>query len=220
MFIVATVLASAGSVPADVVLPEGVDEYRIIFVTSGSFYATNTDIDWYNTQVAVAAASNPILDGLGADWYCVGSTDAVDARDNISPGIPWDLESVPIYNTGGSPGNFKVGDSLADIFDGIILAPVAWDETGELGLGGDAVYTGSTWWGTAYPDAALGDPSPPIITGTWATNDRWITNVWSTGAARLYGISSPIPEPTTVCLLGFGSLALLRRSRRRPHSYS
>ena len=212
LFMIATVLAAAGSAMAVVVLPTGVDEYRIIFVISGGFQATNTDIGWYNTQVSVTAASNTILNGLGEDWYCVGSTASVDARDNISPGIAWDEENIPIYNTAG----VKVGDNLADIFDGSLDSAVGFDQNGD-DRSNAIVWTGSLQDGTRHGVYPLGDADMVAIGLASVTAPSWINNgaldPEFTVQQPLYGISSPVPEPATVLLFGFGGLALLRKRR-------
>lgn len=222
------VISGASLVKADVILPTGVDEYRIIFVTSGLYTATNDDIGWYNSQVAATAALNPILDGLGADWYCVGSTEAVHARDNISPGIAWDEENVPVYNTMGE----KFGDNLSNIFDKYHATPQIYDQFGTPHSGEEGyTWTGSMYKGVGWPDpwhetlggpgwppnwpnhTVIGRPEAPMF-GT--VNDWLCYGGWTelqTEHNHLYGISEPIPELATVCLLGFGGLALLRKRR-------
>lgn len=211
------VISGASLVKADVILPTGVGKYRIIFVTYGVFTAEANNIGWYNFQVESEAASSAILNGLGAEWYCVGSTWNVDARDNVSPGFDWETETIPIYNTAGE----LIADDLVDLFDGDLYNPVMWTQFGDY-PSIPLVFTGSQPDGTRSP-FELGDLAP-TYTSTFgfydASDFAWIEEGGSmiTSTHALYGISSTVPEPATVCLLGFGGLALLRRSRRRLHS--
>ncbi len=216
MFIIATVLAPAGSALAGVVLPTGVDEYRVIFATSGGYQSVSTDIAWYNTQVTLAATSSTVLDDFGTDWYCVGSTASVDVRDNITPGIAWNSENIPIYNTQGELVEYNVAGLFGmSMTSPLLVNPVRYDEDGNAVT--ERTYTGSNRNGTAEAGRELGTDGVTIQGYVTSTYYDWI-EVWvgqQPGYYKpLYGISSVIPEPATLGVLALGALAgLIRRKR-------
>ena len=135
------------------------DSFRLIFATSGTRDATSTDIDDYNTFVQNAAASgHASIQEYSAGFRVVGSTGAVDARDNTGTTHTDDDKGVPIYWLNG----YKVADDYEDFYDG------SWDvETypmDEGGAGSDvgssvstAPHTGSLHDGTLEAPLA-GDP--------------------------------------------------------------
>lgn len=219
--VVLVVLAGVFTVKAGVILPpEGVDEYRIIFTTANandSINATSTDIEWYNTKVTEQADYSTQLQILtyenDLDWYCIGSTESVDARDNISPSIAWDAENIPIYNTHGQ----LVANNLADLFDGSIPENVNYDQWGDnMGTYSPnyEVWTGSDRYGAAHTGWA-GDGGPlgtaSVTMGNSAARDElWLEWAFDNPVEQhyLYGISSSIPEPSTIALLGMFALGL------------
>lgn len=210
VFMIAAVFATAGSALADVILPPGVDEYRIIFVTSGKIDAISSDIGEYNTHAVREAELSATLFALNADWYCVGSTAAVDARDNLSTGITWQEEHIPIYNTAGQ----RVGDDLGDIFDGALATAVSYDQHGV-----DPDLPGQMWTGSMSSGICgnpLGREDGPATYGlSSSTSGHWLSDgdIGTGAELSIYAMSSSIPEAATVGLLGFGGLALLRRRR-------
>ncbi len=216
--LLASALFVAGSAKADVILPP-VWPSRIIFVTSGTYTATDTDIGWYNTQVTNAAAQSPSLNALGDDWYVVGSTASINAHHNIWKGSGfWWEDTTPIYNTHG----VKVADNLDDIFDGSLDAAVRWDEYAHEPVEGGArlVWSGSDLYGvkTIYPLGGGGEFTQVTLGWNHMEDPWWIDSGFLGPAASLYPLYGINPEPATVWLLGFGGLALLRRTRRRLHS--
>ena len=126
-------------------LSEG-DRFRLIFVTSTgrTGNATSSDIGVYNTFVQdLAAAGHGAIQAYSSQFRVVGSTAAVDARDNTNT----TGTGVPIYWLNGG----KVADNYADFYDG------SWsneanpkDESGTTTTGFLALHTGSEDDGTEY----------------------------------------------------------------------
>ena len=118
---------------------------------------TPTDIATYNTWIQDrAAAGHTAIRAYRSGFRVVGSTSAVDARDNTGTTYTSADKGVPIYWLGGS----KVADDYEDFYDG------SWDnernpkdESGsarELDGSDENPMTGSTHAGTKDPGFALG----------------------------------------------------------------
>ena len=130
-------------VPGDWVLkPSGLtsgNKFRLLFLTPTGHAPTSTDIATYNTYVQGQAnhgSAHQAIKPYSSTFTVVGSTTAVDARDNTST----TGTGVPIYWLNGN----KVADNYADFYDG------TWDdETNLKGRDGNTnasslVWTGST----------------------------------------------------------------------------
>ena len=143
-------------VPADWALkPTGVSAggtFRLLFVTSTARNASSTDIASYNRFVQDrAAAGHSSIRRYKNGFRAVGSTRAVDARDNTcTTGT-----GVAIHWLNGN----QVADDYADFYDD------TWDNgdnpTNERGDARDVanVWTGSVASGTAASGMALGNVS-------------------------------------------------------------
>jgi hypothetical protein len=118
--------------------------YRIAFVTTGEFSATNTIIGPYNTFVSDAATNVTELDDLGVEWKCLGSTSNTSAKINTGTDSTGDANDVPIYTTTGQ----LIATNNADLWDGDILNPISYDD------------------GTAIPANTTGGSIAPAWTGT------------------------------------------------------
>ena len=124
-------------VPADwSLIPTGLtsgDSFRLLFIPSTGTNAGSDDIGVYNSLVQTAAAAGHAdIQAHSASFRMVGSTEAVDARDNTAT----TGTGVPIHWLGGA----RVADDYADFYDG------DWDEeaTGRRATGA-AVALGSGW---------------------------------------------------------------------------
>ena len=239
LFVVVVFLLPATAYSIDIVtqpadLNPG-DTYHLAFITSLSYQATSTDISWYDAQVAARAAASPELNALGVDWFVIGSTSAVNARDHF-------VVDGPIYNL----GDIRIADSHSDLWDGSdyygkgtrIGSYISFDEFGNITY--KKTWTGTDLYGgTDFPIARYGSSAGPLGSDSvnLGTSDHtdygWIDlsyhpNYWegrpSTNLNRLYGISAPltvpepIPEPTTIVMMGFGLLGLIGvviRQRRK-----
>ena len=202
------------AVPAQGVI---VGPYRLAFITSTNTGCQYTDIADYNAQMQALADAAGI--GGDVDWFVIGSTSLVDARDNTGTN-PLVETGVPIYLVDGIT---KVADDNADLWDGDVdhiidqdeygNAKTSWPHTGTY-LDGTVSDPSSTEYLTY--GGGLDDPSQ-IAQGNGGAVDQWI---WRISTQRppsqelpLYAMSEVIPEPATICLLGLGGLALLRRRR-------
>ena len=146
--------ASPYEVPHDWTLkPSGLsagDNFRLLFVTSTRGTATATDIATYNTfvQTRAKAGHRAITDSCGNLFKVVGSTSAVDARDNTSTTGTGEA----IYWLNGN----KVADNYADFYDSTWDSYVGKTEAGtqvrgiddDVYNGGVYIWTGSHWNGT------------------------------------------------------------------------
>ena len=127
------------------------DKFRLLFVTSGSRNAESSDIADYNAFVQDAAAERALLRPYSGAFRALGSTEAVNARDNTDTGTATGV-GVPIYWLNGP----EAADNYLDLYDG------SWDhrdpgrnERGEeVDFGNDDfVWTGSASDGTGHTRA-------------------------------------------------------------------
>ena len=161
------------------------DEFRLIFLTSTSREATSSDIGVYNTFVQNrAAAGHMQIQSYSLQFRVVGSTAAVDARDNTST----TGTGVPIYWLNGA----KVANNYADFYDG------SWSneanpkkESGTNSTNGNlSVFTGSNDNGTAS-----GNPLGSRLVTTGRLNSSTISPLFSSGGRNatadspFYGLS-------------------------------
>ncbi len=211
-----TALLSVTSIAsADIITqPPGLnvgDQYHLAFVTSAWATATSTNIADYNAFVTNAANAVPELVALNTEWFVIGSTSTVSARENtgtdVSPGLP-------IFLLDAS----KLVDDYGDLWDATIDVPLNRTEIDTvLQIDRTKVFTGTGTWG-AIDGLPLGN-SPNVTYGyAGFTNNEWIraANIPASGVAHFYALSAPltaIPEPATLSLLALGGLALMRRKR-------
>ena len=101
------------------IIPAGLsdgDQFRLLFLSSGTRDATSAAIGDYNTfvQTAAAAAGHPGIGGFSHEFRAVASTADVDARINAGTTGP----GVPVYWLGGA----RLAGDYAGFHDG------SWDE--------------------------------------------------------------------------------------------
>lgn len=182
----------AGNNPATGQPWQDSDLYRLAFVTSATTQATSTDITAYNTFVQGLANAA----GLGGTtWKVLGSTAAVNARDNTAtnPAVNGAGESIYLVD-----GSTLVATGYADLWDGTINSPIILDENGATrDPEPNRIFTG-TWTGGTY---AAGDDGPLGYAGVVQTgrsdhsNNSWVQD-WkmdSTSSNSVYALSDPIP---------------------------
>ncbi len=221
----AMILLHAFIQPLQAAFPTG-SYFRIIIYTPDPVVPSSTDIDDYNTFVNAQAAISP--NGVvqsATTWYAIGSTTAVDARDNVM------LEGgadVPVFR----PDGVKVVEDDDDLFavgeaaetSTHLLATVTVLPSGDPkdeGTDSNLIWTGTSKTGVVqFPlggDAAMRVTygNPTFVNRRFIARDR-VAYPGFTG--HMYGLSDLIyiPEPGTVLLLGSSlSGALLARPRKR-----
>ncbi len=154
------------TVPADwPLVPAGIrpgHSFRLLFATHTLYTPMSDDIADYNGIVqGDAAAGHPSIQPYASLFKVVGSTAAVDARDNsdTNPDPNEDGPGVRIYWLGGA----KLADDYADFYDGTWDSYPARDERSDFNSLA-FVWTGSNQDGTAYPSEEL-KASPDIRVG-------------------------------------------------------
>ena len=116
----AAVLVAMGALAARAqeLLPKGLepgDMYHLIFVTEGKRDPSSADIADYNAFVqAEATRPGALTEESGIDWFAIGSTATVNARDNA-------VVAGPVYLLDGLT---KVDDGFEDMWDDSLDAPI------------------------------------------------------------------------------------------------
>ena len=150
--------------------------FRLLFVTSTTSTVAPTNIATHNTfvQTRAKAGHNAISDSCGNLFKVVGSTSAVDARDNTSTTGTGEA----IYWLNGA----KVADNYGDFYDGSWDSYAVRTETGaSLTLGNPfTVATGSKNNGTKHSSRQLGSQQGVELGNLWGGE----------GASPLEGVSS------------------------------
>jgi len=199
------------------------DQYRLVFVTSGTRDAKSDDIEAYNSFVTGEAAS-PALIELQTSWFAIASTPLTSARQNTNTDFVASAPGVPIFNLAGE----TVARDYGDLWDGDIMNPIDVLADGTRLQAVDMrVWTGTDYEGYFNQASPLGTPVPG--TGDAANPYLgWIKD-WANPfdnyemSHRLYGMSeiltvqNPVPAPTSIVLLSsgiFGLLGLRRKGRK------
>jgi hypothetical protein len=180
-------------------------QYRIMFLTLSQTDSSSADITTYNAFVqAEADASSVVLNGVDVNsltWNAVGSTVAVDARDNTSTNPGADGTGVPIYDT---LGNLLWADNAA-LWGGTShdILTLAGNTGNVRGLSGTrangTAYVGAGdngTWGDKY-DAGTNPTGSVNVTQSVtysATGDDWIqgNTIGYTTIGPVYALSEVI----------------------------
>ena len=207
---VAALQSGVTVVPADwSLIPSGLsygDEFRLLFVSSTGRNASSDSIATYNTWIQNrAAAGHTDIQDYSSTFTAVGSTAAVDARDNTHTTYTSSDKGVPIYWLNGN----KVADHYEDFYDG------DWDEEAnrkeEDGTASSdvSIRTGSdhdgTEKGSGSSSTALGKSPSTVGFPNSSTSGSGPLSSTSTSAEGtnlpLYGLSGVFrvaPPPPTV----------------------
>ncbi len=190
------------------------DQYRVLFVTSGTTQATSSDIGTYNTFVQAAAAAGSVTSSLGLTWQALASTSAVSAQDNANV-FPADSSPVSFFNSDGG----LLALSAADLLDDSLLSPPQFTEDGAALF--TSVWTGSDIDASLFAGSELGSAVP--VVGLADASILWlaVSRTPSLDSLPLYGLSSvatvpsAVPEPATITLTAVGILLVSAAARRR-----
>ena len=183
------------------------DTFQLVFVTSTQRDPNSPLIDDYNQFVQSAANAAGIGDTVGITWKAIGSTAAVDARDNA-------FVSAPVYRLDG----VQVATSFDDLWDGVLSNPINLTETGSFLTTIPYSGQGSTWTGTDTSGSATVYPLGSGWNVTVGKSDKvdwkWIAgSVWNSDHLHFYSLSAvltvPLPaiidlEPNTLNLKSKG----------------
>jgi hypothetical protein len=189
------------------------DTYRLVFVTSDASTAASANIADYNAFVTAEADDNPALAALDATWVAIGSTDTVNAIDNIGSSVA----SVGIFRLDG----LEVAAGTAGLFSGPLMNPLDLTQfnTTPTCCG---VWTGTEPNGMEATGTGLGSLSGQVTFGSYLNNgSNWVdfTVFPETAGLGMYAISSELtvaaPEPATIGLSALGVGALLYAGCRK-----
>jgi hypothetical protein len=209
IMITATVTHGALAPPPD--LSPG-DKFHWAFVTQDTTQATTRGISYYNTFVTTQAeVTDSLTEGLGINWYVVGSTivdsTTVNAKDNVNV-------TSSVYLLDGT----LIANDAEDLWDGSLDNNFDVDQNG-ASIGQVRVWTGSTSVGElAWYDYGFGDDN--VFWGfSNQTDSRWIneTNQSSNSYYHLYAISeiqTVVPISSAVWLFGSGLIGIVGIRRK------
>ncbi len=201
------------------------DTYRFAFHTNSDTGRVtgneSTDIAWYNAFVqnlADASTAYGISAADGATWKVIGSTAAVNARDNTetNPNVDGFGEAIFLLD-----GTTLIASNYSDLWDGSLQSIINLTERGEIWS--HWPYTGTKTDGTARDGGHHNGPLGPGTTGQGNAGNpsEWVWRTW-TGRngdlLPLYALSMPlsvVPEPSSalLALLGLVGLLMMRRKR-------
>jgi len=172
------------------------DSYRFAFFTSAKTTAESADIETYNTWVQNLANASTVYDiGIdeGVTWKVIGSTDAVDARDNTLTNPTVDGSGHAIFLLDGST---VVANDYADLWDGEIQHIIDLTEQGTVLT--HWPFTGTRLDGTATAGfhGPLGNTGNESSQGRSDLTTEWIWRV-NTAAPKadplnMYALSDPL----------------------------
>ena len=119
------------------------DQYKLIFLTSQTTDAFSSDIQTYNQFASNLAETVFGLRELDADWFAVGSTASIDARDNTLTNPLNSLHSdVPIFLVVDEHENETlIATGNSDLWDGVVGGLINRTQNGSL-VGIERVWTG------------------------------------------------------------------------------
>ncbi len=159
------------------------DRFRLFIVTTSTTKAFSSDIATYNSLVQTdVAAGHTAIRPYAPQFRVVGSTLAVDARDNtMTTGM-----GVPIYWLTGP----RVAASYPDFYDGTWQSVEGRRPSGDVFIATD-VWTGSEKDGTVKAGVELGAPKP---VGQRA-DVRYGSLIRRTGGLSYYSTSSDKSYP-------------------------
>lgn len=183
------------------------DQYRLIFVTTGTRDGSSQDIAVYNAFATAQVSAIPALAALNTTWTAVASTGcpgftqaglcdktrpAVNARDNTNTN-PNVAIGLPIFGLNG----LRIANNNADLWDGSLLNAITNQNGTQPSV---SVLTGTSTNGTG-PNGPLGCNCGLDHGSSNATNGFWTggnAGAASTVQRAFYAMSGvlTVPQPT------------------------
>eukprot|EP00188_Purpureofilum_apyrenoidigerum_P001089 Plantae.Rhodophyta-Purpureofilum_apyrenoidigerum.ctg15585.p1 GENE.Plantae.Rhodophyta-Purpureofilum_apyrenoidigerum.ctg15585~~Plantae.Rhodophyta-Purpureofilum_apyrenoidigerum.ctg15585.p1 ORF type:complete len:231 (+),score=9.83 Plantae.Rhodophyta-Purpureofilum_apyrenoidigerum.ctg15585:492-1184(+) len=185
------------------------DSYRLAFVTSGRRDARPTNIDDYNIFVTNTAQSVSELAALDTDWWVIGSSASVSARENTQTRAA--DESVPIYLLSGE----RLVDGYSDLWDGSLDVALNINELGEVS--NQRVWTGSNSSGERVQDH-FGQNSNVVHGFSGSPDGNWVSSSFESRHRHyaLYAMSGVITvdSPSSAIVFALALLTIALRVRK------
>lgn len=198
------------------------DQYRLVFVTSGTISGTSSTIGTYDTHVNNNLSAE--LTALGTTWQALlstGGNDAADAARNHTNTVPGtDGTGIAIYNLQGT----QLATSYATLWDNGLDAAVQYNEDGDSF--GSNVWSGTGGNGLGHPFAFIGGGHTSHTYGqSLQNNNLWIAANFAAPSTNLptYGISdvitvgaaASVPEPSSIAMMGLALIGMAGYGWRR-----
>jgi len=196
------------------------DQYRLVFVTSGTRNALSANIADYNSFVTQQANLVPELAALNTTWKAIGSTTTVNALGNTGTN-PALSSGVPFYRLDGG----LVAANNTELWSSNIRIPLNITGTGQVF--DNVILSGTFPDGTTVSQTALGNTGGSVQGGLGSQiNHLWISyGPFSDFEPRPFyavsdviTVSSAIPEPNSMMLVGLGMFMWSAKSRRSRRS--
>ena len=172
------------------------DTYHWVFITSGTFTATDPDIGTYNAHVqSQAEQAGSVFLNDHFTWKAIASTATVDAKDNAPVGL-----NSPIYLPDGS----LVATGFGDLWDGNLGHAININQNGTTLADASRVWTGTLPSGYGAGSTYLG--SNPVIAGSGDSTDQtWVTLVGTSpgNMYHLYALSEELTVLARYACIGF-----------------
>ena len=169
---------------------------------------------WGGSGSAVGVATNLSADGIG-DWGNASNTPLTLGttffRARTSKSVPNQIDFGDATSPGGSTFNSLADGGAEFLIGSVVFTPTAAPQGAILDYAPNTVLGGTVapagWWEDA------GDTSAANPTGGKLVSNGTLGPATPNVALGTVRIEVPIPEPTSLGLLGLGALGLVRRRR-------
>ncbi|NLW82853.1 MAG: PEP-CTERM sorting domain-containing protein [Phycisphaerae bacterium] len=207
------------------IISTGADAFIEVSITGGShFQITSGDwwvnvhdtssVDIYGGQMYVYLHQNSKADIFGGTVYYHETKG--ESRSNISGGTIWTLWAIDRSRSNISGGNtgtvYAKNQSRITISGGMVNKVSAADSSFVRFTGYDfEASDGLSFVGEPTVGWQIALHGCGTLSGKWADGTSWTTSIENGRNMQVYTI---VPEPTTLLILGFGGLGLLKPRNR------